>query len=95
MLSNVFDMSMTYDILKHMEKKSNKIILQPSHVKAFNFIKKYIERNVVAPEVPEIAAGIKATERHTHRLIDDLCSLGHLSKIPYRKRSISIVKDIS
>lgn len=76
-------------------RTTSKPYLQPPHVKAFNFIKGYVEKNAYAPEIAEIAKGIKASERNAHRLVHDLCRMKYLSKIAYRKRSIKIVRDIT
>jgi len=74
-----------------MEKKAE-INLQPSHVKAYRYIQKYVKKNIVAPEIAEIASGIKLTVRHTYRIIDDLQDLGYISKDSHKKRSIKIEK---
>lgn len=78
-----------------MSKSVEKIVLQPSHVAAFNFIKKYMLKRVYAPEIAEIAVSIKLTERQTYRLIDDLVALKVISKEKRRKRSIKILKEIA
>lgn len=77
-----------------MEKDSSKIILQPGHIKAYRFLEKYITKNVISPEIEEIAKGIKVTVRHTYRIIDDLCVLGYLEREQYRRRSIRIIKSL-
>lgn len=77
-----------------MEKDSTKIILQPGHIKAYRFVEKYIIKNVISPEMEEIAKGIKITIRHTYRIIDDLCVLGYLEREQYRRRSIRIIKSL-
>ena len=76
-----------------MTKKE--IQLQPSHVKAYRFIEKYTKKNIVSPEVSEIAKGIGMSERQTYRAIDDLQELGFVSKVPYTPRSIKIVKPLT
>lgn len=78
-----------------MSKPVEKIVLQPAHVSAFNFIKKYLEKKVFAPEIKEIATGIKVTERHAYRLIDDLVALGVISRETRRKRSIKVIKELA
>jgi hypothetical protein len=75
-------------------RAKNEITLLPSHVAVFNFIDKYIEKNTFSPEVEEVAKGIKLTPRHTYRIVDDLCALGHLSKLFNRKRSLKIEKPL-
>lgn len=77
-----------------MNKSVEKIVLQPSHVAAFNFIKKYMLKRVYAPEIAEISKAIKLTERQTYRLIDDLVALKVLSKEKRRKRSIQVLKEL-
>lgn len=77
-----------------MPKQAAKIILQPVHIKAYRYIEKYIEKNVVAPEMEEITKGIKVTIRHTYRIVDDLCSLGYIKREKYGRRSIEILKPL-
>lgn len=77
-----------------MNKSVEKIVLQPSHVAAFNFIKKYMSKRVYAPEIGEISKAIRLTERQTYRLIDDLVALKVLSKEKRRKRSIQVLKEL-
>lgn len=77
-----------------MKKQATEINLQPSHVKAYRFIEKYIAKNVVSPEISEIASGVKITIRHTYRIVDDLKVLGYISKDSFKKRSIKIEKPL-
>jgi hypothetical protein len=76
------------------QEKKEKIILQPGHIKAYRFVEKYIQKNVVAPEMEEIAKGIKVTIRHTYRIVDDLCSLEYIKREKYGRRSIQILKPL-
>lgn len=76
------------------DKKKSEIILQPSHIKVYNFVVGYIKKNIVSPEMNEIAKGIKYEERQVHRLVGDLCSLGYLSKKRYFPRSIKVEKEL-
>ena len=78
-----------------MTRSIEKIVLQPAHVAAFNYIKKYMSTKVFAPEIAEIAKAIKLTNRHAYRLIDDLVSLGVISREKRRKRSIKIIKELT
>lgn len=78
-----------------MKKSVEKVVLQPSHVSAFNFLKKYMQKKLYAPEVSEIASAIKLTERQTYRILDDLVVLKVISKEHRRKRSIKILKEIA
>lgn len=66
--------------------------LQVSHVKAYNFIQKYITKNIVSPEISEISKGIAMTLRHTYRVVGDLVVNGYLSRDSHKKRSIKILK---
>lgn len=75
-------------------KNREEIILLPSHIQVYNFIKRYIERNIVSPETKEIAKGIKYEERQVYRVIDDLVSLGYLSKKKHYRRGIKIEKEL-
>lgn len=77
-----------------MKKETENINLQPSHVRAYRFIEKYIKKNIVSPEIKEVAVGIKITERQTYRLIDDMKALGYLSNEMYKKRSLKIAKPL-
>ena len=83
---------MTLDYNINMIKEE--IVLQPSHIKVYNFIKSYIDKKIVSPDVIEIANGVKYESRHVHRLVDDLVALGFLSKLKFRKRSIKIVREL-
>ncbi len=76
------------------EKTKKEIVLQPSHLNVYNFIAKFVEKNIYSPELNEIAKGIKMTERQTFNLINELCTLGFLSKIPNKKRGLKILKKI-
>lgn len=75
-------------------KTARKIVLQPSHIRVYRFVEKYIGKNITSPHVHEIAAGIKLTHRQSYRLVEDLCELGYFSKMPYIKRSIVITKPL-
>lgn len=78
----------------HAEKDipdTSDIVLQPSHVKLFKFVEKYIATNIVSPQVDEIASAVKLTQRQCYRLIDDLCKLGYLEKKKYRTRGLKIL----
>jgi sulfur relay (sulfurtransferase) DsrC/TusE family protein len=75
-------------------KKREEIIMQPSHIKVYNFVVAYIKKHIVSPEMNEIAKGIKYEERQVHRLVADLCSLGYISKKRYYPRSIKIEKEL-
>ena len=77
-----------------MPKTPEKITLQPGHIKAYRFVEKYITKNIISPEMKEISKGIKLTIRHTYRIIDDLCVLGYLERIQYRRRSLKILKPL-
>lgn len=77
-----------------MKKEREKINLQPVHVSTYRFVEKYMTKNVVAPEMEEIAKAVKLTIRHTYRVVDDLCSLGYMGKEAYRRRSIKILKPL-
>lgn len=76
-------------------KPKTEFHLQPSHVKVFNFIEKYTEKNMFAPEVNEISKSTKMSLKHGYRIVDELCRLGYLSKTPYAKRSIKIIKPLT
>lgn len=73
-------------------KTTREINLQLSHVKAYQYIDKYIAKKIVAPEMIEVSKYIKLTVRQTYRVVEDLCELGYLSKEPYKKRSIKVLK---
>jgi len=75
-----------------MKNKEEKINLQPSHVKVFNFIKVYIEKKIVSPELSEISKNVKLSTRQVHRLVDELVVLKFLSRDYHKKRSIKILK---
>lgn len=78
-----------------MATTKERIVIQPSHVNAYRFIEKYMDKNIAAPEVTEIAKGIKLTPRQAYRIVDDLVAIGVLKKEPYKKRGIRIVQPIS
>ncbi len=75
-------------------KTRDEIILLPSHIKVYNFVGAYIKKNITSPEAREIAKGVKLEDRQVHRLVDDLCVLGFLSKKKFYKRSIKIEKEL-
>lgn len=75
-------------------KKTENIILLPSHVKVYRFVEKYMKEHIVSPQVDEISKSIKMTSRQVYRLINDLCALGYMSKQAYKQRSLSIEKDL-
>lgn len=77
-----------------IENNKKQIVLLPSHIKVYNFITRYIDKKIVSPEVSEIAKGIKYQERQVHRLVEDLVSLGYLSKRKHYRRSIKIEKEL-
>lgn len=77
-----------------MSNSIDKIVLQPSHVRAYRFVEKYTNKNLVAPDVHEIAKAVGVTWRQVYRLVDDLCVLGYMTKQPRKKRSIKIVKPL-
>lgn len=77
-----------------MSKSVEKINLQPAHIRAYRFVEKYVSKNIVAPEMEEIAKAIKLTLRHTYRIIDDLRTLGYLTKEAHKRRSIKIVRPL-
>lgn len=71
------------------------IILQPGHVKVFNFVKEFIAKNVFAPSIPEIMKATKLGYRQTYRLVEQLVAMGHFSKQGFnQKRSLKIEKEI-
>ena len=77
-----------------MAKPAEKINLQPSHINAHRFISKYVEKNIVSPQIDEVARGIKLTTRQTYRVIDDLVTLGYVTKELYKKRSLRVVRPL-
>jgi len=81
-------------LLNKQDESARLLSLQLSHVAAYRFIEKYIKKNIVAPEMEEIAKGIKLTVRQTYRVVDELCDLGYTSKQKYKTRSIKIVKPL-
>lgn len=85
---------MTHDYHKNMSKKLN-IVIQPSHVKTYRYVEKYMDKNIAAPEVTEIAKGIGLTPRQTYRIVDDLVALGVFQKEPFKKRGLRIVQSIT
>ena len=73
----------------------NEITIQPSHVAVYRFIEKYMDKNIAAPQIKEIAVGIKLTPRQAYRLVEDLVLLGVLKKDAYKKRGLRIVQSIT
>lgn len=71
------------------------IYLQPSHIKVYTFIDKYLKKNLFAPEVNEIATATKFSLKHAYRIVEELYGFGYISKIAYRKRSIRIIKPLT
>lgn len=71
-----------------------KIIIQPSHVSVYKFVKKFIDKKKFAPELNEIAKGVELTGRQVHRLIGELVELGYIGREPHKKRGLSIKKEI-
>ena len=78
-----------------MSKEVKKIVLQPSHVAVYNFVKGYIEKKIYAPEVSEIARGVKLVDRQVFRILDDLCYLKVISREKRIKRSLKILKGLT
>lgn len=72
--------------------KKQEIHLQPSHVAAYRFIEKYMKRKIVAPEILDISRALQITDRQVYRVLDDLQSLGYISRELHKKRSIKILK---
>lgn len=77
---------------KKQEKLS--IALQPSHVRVYNFIETFIEKNIFAPELNETAKAVKLSIRQTYNLINELVSLGYLEKVARKKRGLKIIKKL-
>ena len=77
-----------------MAKPLEKINLQLSHVRLYQFVEKYVNKHIVSPQMDEIAKGIELTLRQTYRLVDDLCTLGYLEKDTYKRRSLRILKPL-
>lgn len=77
-----------------MPKEKKEIIIQPSHVKVFNYTKAFIEKNIYSPTLDEIAAGIKMSMRQVYNLVNDLVELGVMEKTFKTERGIKIIKDI-
>lgn len=75
--------------------KKIEITIQPSHVATYRFIEKYMDKNIAAPEIKEIAVGIKLTPRQAYRIVEDLVTLGVLKKEAFKKRGIRIVQSIT
>lgn len=80
--------------MRGMSNPIEKINLQPSHVRVYRYVEKYTKKNLVAPDVHEIAKAVGVTWRQVYRLIDDLCVLGYMTKEAHKKRSIKIVKPL-
>lgn len=79
-----------------MSKTIEKINLQPSHIRVYRFVEKYIAKNIASPDVNDIAKAktVQLTPRQVYRLVDDLCVLGYLGKDAYKKRSLRVVKPL-
>lgn len=77
-----------------MKKTPANINLLPVHVKAYRFVEKYIEKNIVSPEMSEISKAIDVTVRHTYRIIDELEILGYLKRKGNVARSVKIAKPL-
>jgi len=75
--------------------KKIEITIQPSHVATYRFIEKYMDKNIAAPEIKEIAVGIKLTPRQAYRIVEDLVTLGVLKKEAFKKRGIRIIQSIT
>lgn len=75
-------------------KQKEEVVLLPSHIKVYNFINLYIKKNIIAPTASEIAKGIKYEDRQVHRVVEDLCLLGYLSKKKHYRRGIKIEKEL-
>jgi len=75
-------------------KKKAEIHLLPSHVKTYRFIEKYIQKNIVAPEINEISLGIHMSIRQTYRALSDLQKLELISRSQHKTRSIVILKPL-
>lgn len=79
-------------MIKAKAKEKAKVVLQPSHIKTFKFIEKYIAKNLYAPTTEEIASNVKVTGRQIFRILDDLVELGHIEKQFNRPRGLTIKK---
>lgn len=69
------------------------ITIQPVHVKTVEFIKAFTEKKIYSPTIKEIAKGIKFSLKHLYRVVDDLESLGYITRERYTERSIKVIKD--
>lgn len=70
------------------------IHLWPSHIKAYNFIKKFLEKNLYSPNREEVQKGLKLSYRHTWRVVNQLIEWGYISSQPSTKRSFKILKPL-
>lgn len=77
-----------------MPKKPADFTIQPSHVKVFDFIKSFIDKNIYSPHLKEIAEATGLTVRTVLRITDDLVELQYISKQPFKQRGLRIIRDI-
>ncbi|MBN1684990.1 MAG: repressor LexA [Gammaproteobacteria bacterium] len=69
-------------------------MLTVSERKTFDFIKKYIKKNNIAPTISEIAKGIEIKSRGVvHRYVQALAASGKLEIIPNKRRNIRLVEE--
>lgn len=66
--------------------------MTPRQKDCYDFIKAYIEENVISPTYAEIATGVGAKSKSdVSRLLIHLEEQGLISRIPHRTRSIKIL----
>ena len=59
---------------------------------AFNALKRYDQANGRSPTLREFADGLGTTVSNAHRYLIALEERGHIKRLPYRKRAITILE---
>lgn len=69
-------------------------MLTISQKKTYEFIKKYVKKNNVAPTIGEIAKGIEIKSRGVvHRYVQALAAEGKLHIVPNKRRNIQLLEE--
>lgn len=74
-----------------MNKKTEDIIIQPSHVLLYNFLETFKKVHGYAPTLSEIGDGLKRARGTVFYTLNELVSMGCVRKQPKKVRGIILV----
>ena len=80
--------------MKKTKQTTTEIVLLPSHIKVYGYVKDYFDTNMYGPELTEIEEGVGLTGRQCFRLVTDLVEIGALIKIKNKRRGLKLGKDL-